>query len=390
VAVDLSRSIRALMDGACQRAEAASKGHGSERAAAAYDEAARFALQYAECASTTSEKKSRLEAAVRFRSLAEECRSTPRSTDSQRRVPEAVPGDDSDFGSAVAGLIHKSTVTWDDIAGLDQTKQSIKTAYALSLAQAPEGVALSPVRNILFHGPPGCGKSLLAAATSNGLEATFFNVKVSSLLSKYFGESPKLVSSVYEAARQCAPSVVFLDEVDALATSREQNDSGAERRVLANLLSELDGVADKEGDRFVLTIAATNTPWSLDAAIISRFERQVYIPLPDAAARARILELQLTSRGYEVELPISQLADRTEGLSGRELERFAKQMTERMIAEANPGLADLAVRGRRAIEGYQVQIRPLSRRDVDVVLATMSPQTSREQIERYEQWNAAG
>lgn len=390
VTVDLSRSIRALLDGARQRANTAARAGESKNAAAAYDEAARFAMQYAECASTSSEKKRRLESAAQFRSLAEQQRSVPRSAPVGRSSPEVVTEEGSEFGTIVSGLIHRSTVTWNDIAGLDETKQSIKTAYALSLAQAPAGVALNPVRNILFYGLPGCGKSLLAAATSNGLEATFFNVKVSSLLSKYFGESSKLVSAVYDAARRNAPSVVFLDEVDALAGSREQNDSGAERRVLANLLSELDGVADKKSDRFVLTIAATNAPWLLDDAIISRFERQVYIPLPDAAARKQILELQLIDRGYSVEIPIDQLAALTDGLSGRELERFAKQMTERMLADANPGLGDLAVKGRQAIEDYRVNVRPLTQQDVDAVLKAISPQTSQALMERYQNWHAAG
>ena len=384
--VDLSRSIRGLLDGALRRARASAGADQPVQAAKGYDEAARLTLQYSEYAATPSEKKRRLEAAAEYRAHAEQFRSAPPARQSGPGPSQQAEEPESGFEDEVVRLIHKSTVSWDDIAGLEDTKRSIKSAYALSLAQAPEGVVLTPVRNILFHGPPGCGKSLLAAATSNGLDATFFNVKVSSLLSKYFGESPKLVSAVYDAARCRAPSVIFLDEVDALAASRDSNDSGPERRVLANLLSELDGVADKGTDRFVLTIAATNTPWSLDAAIVSRFERQVYIPLPDLAARRRILELTLTEDGHGVEMALDEVAELTGGMSGREMERFAKRLVESMISDMNPDLADVAAKGRESAKNYRLKIRPLTRSDIQDVLSQMPPQTSIESLARYEQW----
>ena len=221
MAVDLSRSIRPLLEGAMDRASRCEQSGRWREAAEAWDEAARLARQFATNAASASEKQRRLKTAEQFTQNAVRARQ-PRTQPSQTTPPErphsAVPtGSEevSEHQAAVQALLHRSTVGWDDIAGLGETKRAIQSAYALSLATAPAGVQLSPVRNILFYGPPGCGKSLLAAATSRGLEASFFNVKVSNLLSKYFGESSRLVSALYAEARQQSPSVVFLDEVDA-------------------------------------------------------------------------------------------------------------------------------------------------------------------------------
>jgi hypothetical protein len=202
--VDLSRSIRSLLDGALERGRKLAAAGNAAQAAEAFDEAARLALQYAEYSSSPAEKKRRLLNAADYRARAEQLRTAPRTLrGTADGTPPGVPAagppstlneDAQQHAAAIEALVMRSTTTWEQIAGLEETKRSIMSAYALSLAQAPQGVLLTPVRNMLFYGPPGCGKSLLAAATSNGLDATFFNVKVSSLLSKYFGESPKLVA----------------------------------------------------------------------------------------------------------------------------------------------------------------------------------------------------
>ncbi len=215
--------------------------------------------------------------------------------------------DEDGIEGQISHLVHKSTVSWDDLGGLDKTKQEIKLAYALSTVRMPVGVKLGGWRAILLYGPPGTGKTMLAAATSNGLQATFFNVPLSSILSKYFGESSKLITALYNVARQRAPSVVYMDEFEALAAQRTGEESGAERRVLSSVLAELDGLAGKSDDRYTLTICATNVPWMLDKAILSRFQRRVLIPLPDPAARASILTILLKRRGLRSEVPLRNL-----------------------------------------------------------------------------------
>ena len=386
--IDLSRSLRHLLNSAIDRA----KGHGRRGdpagEATAWEEAARVAGQLADQSHAAPDRERWQTTAADFLSASTRLRKPqrPAKAPSRREPLDAEATDGNEYADTIRRLIHKSTVRWDDIAGMDDTKAAIQTAYAMSVAQAPSGVELRPVRNILLYGPPGVGKSLLAAACSTTLEATFFNVKISHLLSKYFGESSKLVSALYEEARRMAPSVIFFDEIDALTGSRDGNDAAAERRLLANLLAELDGVAEKDSDRFVMTIAATNTPWSMDSAILSRFERKVWIPLPDADARRKILELHLTDRGYVVEPGLESLVLDTAGYSGRELERLAKLLIEKMLGEVNPALAAIAAQGRDALAEYQIRVAPIRREQIRSIVDAIRPETTAEQLRRYDQF----
>ncbi len=143
-------------------------------------------------------------------------------------------------GSTSWGLISKSRITWDEIGGLDNVKLLMMETVVISALRKP--AAIQPWKGILLFGPPGTGKTLLASAAAGSLNATFFNVKASSVLSKYFGESSKIISALYEVARERAPSIVFLDEIDALTTRRSNDTSEATRRMLSTLLTELEGV----------------------------------------------------------------------------------------------------------------------------------------------------
>ncbi len=292
--------------------------------------------------------------------------------------------DESDYSDAVVHLIKKSTITWGDIAGLEETKRAIKIAYGLSIAKHPDGIELGGWRTMLFYGPPGTGKTLLAAATSNGLSATFFSVKVSDLLSKYFGESTRLISALFEQARAKAPSVIFLDEFDALTPPRGGGESGAERRIISTLLAELDGLAAKDDDAYVLTIAATNTPWDIDKAIISRFEKKVYIPLPDPPARQRILELNL--QGHTVQGGLTGLTTKTKGYSGREIARLCKEVVNQMIERSNPDLHKAVDAGPEAVADYQVKVSPITAADLSVAFKRVKPATNKAEITRFQRW----
>jgi SpoVK/Ycf46/Vps4 family AAA+-type ATPase len=194
-------------------------------------------------------------------------------------------------------------------------------------------------------------------------------VKASNLLSKYFGESSKLITELFDAARSEADegfAVIFIDEVESLCLPRgEGSESGAERRVLSTILSELDGLADKGEDRFVLTIAATNAPWDLDDAVLSRFQKRIYIPLPDAAARKSILEILLLKAGHTLDYPLRDVVEHTEWFSGRDLERLANQAVNIMVEELNGQIPQCVDAGRDSIEGYQLEVRPLVKSDFD-------------------------
>ncbi|HZU98186.1 MAG TPA: ATP-binding protein [Planctomycetota bacterium] len=324
-----------------------------------------------------------------------EVQSTRPSSDGRPSVSgRATTGEAKDeVSNAVSNLVHQSNVTWEKIGGLEETKRDIKYALGVSLAQKPAGVSLATWRNILFFGPPGTGKTLLAAATSNALRSSareqpfFFNVKVSSVMSKYFGESTKIISTLYDTARGCSPSVVFLDEFESLCGSREEGDTGTERRILSTILSELDGLAEKgRDDVYVLTIAATNRPWDLDPAVLSRFDKKILIPLPDPQTRRAILEIHLVKKGFNPTCGLDSLVDMTEGLSGREIERFTKEVTNRMISEENKDIPTLLDRGVEELRRFTIKVRALTREDFDRARKHVNPVTSPEEMRRYADW----
>ena len=298
--------------------------------------------------------------------------------------PEVATGDE--LQAQVATLRTRMDVTWDDIGDLAECKAMIQAAYAFALARRPPGVQHRPVNKILLYGPPGTGKTMLAAAASNELDAAFYSVKASDLLSKWFGESSRLVSALYREALAHAPAVIFLEEFDALAPRRSESDSGAERRIVSTLLTELDGLADlSRQERYVLTIAATNLPWAIDPAILSRFgARLLYVPLPDAAARAQILQKHLKGRGYEVEYPLSELVVRTEGFSGRDLANLCAVAIERMELENNPEV--LKLKRREALYEYELLITPLTEEHFAYAFARVIPQTTPAEVQRLEDW----
>lgn len=405
--MDLSGKLKRACDDSLHKAKMAWKAGDSDNAAAHFEAASKAMFKYAEYAQSRSMEYARKRKAIEYRDFAKRLRETasenaklpaPPSGDVDDGQPETGGGPESDrsISEAVSSLVHTSTITWDDIGGLDVTKRDIKYTLGLNLAKPPEGVRIATFRNILFYGPPGTGKTLLAAATSNCLKVTtegqalFFNVKVSGVLSKYFGESSKIISEIYGAARDNSPSVVFLDEFESLTTSRDSGEqSGAERRILSTILAELDGLAEKgRSDIFVLTIAATNRPWDIDAAVMSRFEKQILIPLPDPESRRAILNIHLLKKGYELDCTIDDLVEVTDGYSGREIERLAKQATSNMISELNNDLPSIVDRGLKLTQSYQVKIRPLSKDDLLDAAKTIRPVTSAAEMQRYRDWSA--
>jgi SpoVK/Ycf46/Vps4 family AAA+-type ATPase len=387
---------------ALSRARQASDAGDNSRAAAAYDKAANLMSLFAEQATGREAEERRKRMAIEYREMARKLRSgevAERAAPSVKGngadvVPEAAPaGAAPEIRAIVSNLMTNANVTWNDIGGLDETKNEIKFALGMTLALQPEHVKVAAWTKILFYGPPGTGKTLLAAATSNAIRSTedvpsvFFNVKISSILSKYFGESSKILGELYGTARDTSPSVVFLDEFESLCGKRDASDSGAERRILSTLLSELDGM-DQKGrtDIYVLTIAATNRPWDLDPAVLSRFEKKILIPLPDPVTREKILRIHLEKKGYRAAVPFAELAETTAGYSGREIERFCKEVTTSMIEEMNHEIPGLIDRGLDQVKKYRLKVRDLTRADFEAAARLIHPQTTPEDMARYVRW----
>ena len=394
MSVDLSGSIYTLYKDARQKGDKARQRGADEEAANHYFAAARWLRSYADSAVTVEIRKERLDKADQLINLARGLagqapapvkKSKPESAGKPANQAESQAGED-DYEEEVLQLIHKSDVKWDQIGGLEDTKNAIKSAYALALAKKPMGVQVSSWRNLLLYGPPGTGKTLLAAATAGNLEATFFNVKVSSLLSKYFGESTKLISALYSVARRLSPAVIFLDEFESLTPSRGSGESGSERRIVSTLLAELDGLQGKDDDSFVMTICATNLPWLLDLAILSRFQRRIYVPLPDPAAREAILEIQLTRKGHSSHVTIKELVERTDGFAGRELEQVGQIAINNMIRRANPDLLKVVDGGLKKMIAYELRVEPLTNGDFENAFSQIKPLADSKVLRRYEVW----
>ena len=222
---------------------------------------------------------------------------------------------------ALAGAIltEKPNIKWEDVAGLEQAKEALKEAVILPI-KFPHLFTgkRQPWKGILLYGPPGTGKSYLAKAVATEANSTFFSVSSSDLVSKWMGESERLVKQLFNMARENKPSIIFIDEIDALCGPRGEGESEASRRIKTELLVQMDGVGrDSKG---VLILGATNIPWQLDAAIRRRFQRRVHISLPDTPARMRMFELAVGSTPCELKSDdFKQLAQLSEGYSGSDI-----------------------------------------------------------------------
>jgi SpoVK/Ycf46/Vps4 family AAA+-type ATPase len=328
-----------------------------------------------------NQRKTYLERAERWERIARQVEET-----GSRKEFEKSGFDEDEFRSYIEGLIAKSEVKWGDIGGLDEVKRLMMETIVIAGLQRPESI--KPWRGILLFGPPGTGKTMLAAASAGGLNATFFNVKADKVLSKYFGESAKIVSALYSVARDKAPSIVFIDEFDALSLSRSGDVSEASRRMLSTLLSELDGFQDKKSDRLVLTLAATNTPWDLDQAILSRFPRRIYVPLPDKKACEEIIKIH--TKGLDTsKLRIDELAEMcVEKLySGRDISNLCQQAVWNMIREENKDLHKLAELPYEELRNRTLKTRPLTMNDFYLAFEKVKSPLTKKDVERYERWN---
>lgn len=189
-------------------------------------------------------------------------------------------------------VAEKPNVKWDDVAGLEGAKEALKEAVILPI-RFPNLFTgkRKPWRGILMYGPPGTGKSYLAKAVATEADSHFFSVSSADLVSKWQGESEKLVRELFQMAREKKPSIIFIDEIDSLASSRSDSESESARRIKTEFLVQMQGVGSDMDQ--VLVLGATNIPWGLDSAIRRRFERRIYIPLPDPRARARMFEIHL-------------------------------------------------------------------------------------------------
>lgn len=224
--------------------------------------------------------------------------------------------------------VEMPTVSWNDVGGLDEAKQSITEAVEWPIKN-PEKFArmgIKAPRGILLYGPPGTGKTLIAKAVAKESNANFISVKGPEIFSKWLGESEKAIRETFRKARQVAPCVIFFDEIDSIASmpGMESTDSHTSERVLNQLLTEMDGL---ESLRDVVVIAATNRPNLLDPAILrpGRFDRLVYIGSPDRKGRLKIFRIHTKGTPLSENVNLEALADETEGYVGADIESVSRE-----------------------------------------------------------------
>ncbi|MBA0615367.1 hypothetical protein Godav_015513 [Gossypium davidsonii] len=382
---------------------------------------------------------------------------------------EGGDGEDPEQAKLRAGLNsaiirEKPNVKWNDVAGLESAKQALQEAVILPV-KFPQFFTgkRRPWRAFLLYGPPGTGKSYLAKAVATEADSTFFSfssvmqlppsfylekgiggsskdgllcmhhwilmadrwqyshivvcsnrfptfsasVSSSDLVSKWMGESEKLVSNLFEMARDSAPSIIFIDEIDSLCGQRgEGNESEASRRIKTELLVQMQGVG--HNDQKVLVLAATNTPYALDQAIRRRFDKRIYIPLPDVKARQHMFKVHLGDTPHNLtESDFENLARRTEGFSGSDISVCVKDVLFEPVRKTQdamfffktpnnmwmpcgpkqPGAVQITMQ-ELAAKGLAAQILPppISRSDFDKVLARQRPTVSKADLEVHERF----
>ncbi|XVE57977.1 hypothetical protein DITRI_Ditri04bG0132600 [Diplodiscus trichospermus] len=266
----------------------------------------------------------------------------PPDNEFEKRIrPEVIPANEID-------------VTFADIGALDETKESLQELVMLPLRRPDlfKGGLLKPCKGILLFGPPGTGKTMLAKAIAREAGASFINVSMSTITSKWFGEDEKNVRALFTLAAKVSPTIIFVDEVDSMLGQRTRvGEHEAMRKIKNEFMTHWDGLLTKPGER-ILVLAATNRPFDLDEAIIRRFERRIMVGLPGAENREKILRTLLSREKVEEGLNFTELASMTEGYTGSDLKNLCTTAAYRPVRELiqQERLKDLE-RKQRAAEG---------------------------------------
>ncbi|MHA1311976.1 MAG: AAA family ATPase [Candidatus Helarchaeota archaeon] len=273
-------------------------------------------------------------------------------------------------------VVEKPNIKLSEVANLETAKQALRESIILPILRPDlfKG-GRQPWKGILLYGPPGCGKTYLSKAIATECDATFLNADAASLVSKWLGESERLIKELFSLAREEAPSIVFIDEVDSIATARGAKEMGGERRIKTQLLIEMDGMKAKKDERIII-LGATNRPWDLDAAFRRRFEKKIYIGLPDV--KARELMFKLNTREVEIapDIDFSEFAKLTEGYTGSDISLLCREAVMMPIREI-----DLTQDITRIDK-----VRPVSRDDFIAAMEKIKPVVSPEELKQYDEW----
>lgn len=232
-------------------------------------------------------------------------------------------------------VAEKPNVKWEEVVGLDTAKRAVKEAIVYPV-QRPDLFPLGWPRGILLFGPPGCGKTLLAAGVATEIDASFMSIDAASIMSKWLGEAEQNVAKLFGSARKVAtdgkPAIVFIDELDSLM-GKHSSEVGGEIRVRNQFLKEMDGIVDKGKHLHVYVIGATNKPWDLDWAFIRRFQKRILVPLPDHHTRLMMFKLYTSHLQLSKDVDLHELARISEGFSGSDIRDVCQSAQLKLIGE---------------------------------------------------------
>lgn len=269
-------------------------------------------------------------------------------------------------------VLEKPNVTFENVAGLDSVKEQIRTKliYPFTHPEQAEKFGIKKGGGILLYGPPGTGKTLIARATAAEIDAAFFTVKPSEIMSKWVGEAEQNVEKLFRIARSYERAIIFIDEVEALIPKRRRSSSTVMQRVVPQILAELEGFDQENGA--LLFMGATNEPWALDPAVLrpGRFDDKIYVPLPNLEARKEILWLNLRDKPLAPDVSYDELAEMLEGHSGADIVSICIKACNIPFLEAV----------KAGVE------RDVERRDLLTAIQEVRPSVSPKEVEKFDQF----